>query len=314
MTLSRAVGPPALDLFGEIGRHPFEVAVVSGSTVVARSLGSVLECHGYLVRIIDVSRDSGSLHRVAGADAVIIVAAPPRLPAVELCLRLHGDDAFDPTTPVLVVVAPDTTRNERLEVLSAGAWEATTEPLDGEILLLKLRGLMRMRRAVGRLSAQSLFDASTGLYTWDGLMRRSVEILALSVRRQKPLAVVSLSIDTELTRRGERSAPPSDLELVGRIWREAVRATDAVGKVGAWGLLCIAPDADAVGAQSILHRVRRFLTTSSSMSDAVGAHLSAGYCATAGAARLEVGAVDLLNRAVRRAREAPAGGTVGETV
>jgi DNA-binding response OmpR family regulator len=315
MTSSGSASNPLDQSVQYLPRVPFEIAVFSSSDVVARSLRTVLEYSGYAVRLGHPERGDAEMAVASGADAIIIIAATPRLPAAELCRRLHGDVRFDPTTPILVLVAADCTRTERLEVLAAGAWDASSEPLDGEILLLKLQRLMRMRRAVGRLSALSLVDQTSGLYSWGGLVRRSLELAALARRRREPIAVIAL-IEPGRVATGRQDQPRrrGDRERIGLIFRETMRSTDAVGCVGdPFGYMCIALNADAAGASSILARLRGVLDDRIALPTSLG-QIRAGYCTAARLTAAPTEAMTMMRRAIHRAMAAAPGGTIGECV
>jgi DNA-binding response OmpR family regulator len=296
-------------------RELCEVVVVSEFDVGAKSLGSMLESNGYAVRHAASFQESRDIVCNGGTDAVIVMGRSPEMSAVDFCRRLHGDPHFDATTPVLVVTSGDCTRTERFEVLSAGAWETSPEPLDGELLLLKLQPFMRMRRAVGKLARRSLIDAATGLYSLEGLIRRSSEVAALAVRRKQPLAMIA--IETAPT--GDaRSASLELSTLISNtgVWcRNSIRATDALGRVADNTFCCIAPDADAAGARALLSRLQGGLERH--FSERVGrdgATVKAGFCATTSFGSSEMGAVEMLFRSIELAAHSHPGQAVGESV
>lgn len=294
-------------------REPCEVVVVSEFDVAAKSLGSVLESNGYAVRHTSTFQESRDLVCRGRADALILMSRAPEMSSVDFCRRLYGDPEFDATTPLLVVTSGDCTRSERLEVLSAGAWETSPEPLDGELLLLKLQPFMRMRRAVGKLSKHCLIDASTGLYNLEGMIRRSNEVAALSLRRKQPFAMVAIEtsavdvIDDDF----ENKALLSNTS----VWcRNSTRATDSLGRVAENRICCIAPDADPRGARSLVDRLHMGLNRHFADASRGGALFKAAFCATASIGMSEIGAVEMLFRAVELAANSQPGQAIGESV
>jgi DNA-binding response OmpR family regulator len=296
-------------------RHICEVVLVSDYDVRAKSLGSVLESSGYAVHHATTLQESRDLACSGVADAVIVLAKPFDMNAIDVCRRLQGDPEFDATTPLLVVVSSDCTRAERLEVMSAGAWETSPEPIDGEVLLLKLQPFMRMRRAVGKLNERTLIDPATGLYSFAGLVRRSHEIAAHAMRRKQPLSMVAIERPGPDTPRGSPVVERDAISKTGVFCRHSIRATDALGRVGRHGFLCIAPDADSEGALAIITRLQHGLETAlATQRVETSAHFRAGYCATSSLATSSTGAVEMMFRALQLASDAPMGQMVGESV
>ena len=105
-------------------------------------------------------------------------------------------------------------------------------------------------------------------------------------------------------------------ELIGIVCRSTIRATDTIGRIGMHGFLCVAPDADAQGAQTIVSRVRSTLEDPSTNTGCRTAllRLRAGYCAASSLPNARFTAVDMLLRAVKWADEAALGQTVGECI
>ncbi len=296
-------------------REPCEVVVVSEFDVAAKSLGSVLESNGYAVLHATTFQESRDFACKGRADAIILMSRAAEMSSVDFCRRLHGDPDFDATTPLLVVTSGDCTRTERLEVLSAGAWETSPEPLDGELLLLKLQPFMRMRRAVGKLSKRCLIDAATGLYNLEGMIRRSNEVAALSLRRKQPFAIVAIETSTEKVGTEEGMETQSLLSNTSAWCRNSTRATDTLGRVAENRICCIAPDADPRGARSLVNRLHMGLNRQFADRVASGAaSFKAGFCATPSFGMSEIGAVDMLFRAVELAANSDPGQAIGESV
>jgi len=241
------------------------------------------------------------------------MASSNGISAVDFCRRLHGDVAFDATTPLLVIVASDCTRSERLEVLSAGAWETSTEPIDGEMLLLKLQRFMRLRRAVNRLNERSLVDAETGLYSVEGLIRRSHEVAAMARRRREPFAVVAIDTARDQAAPDGRGSDGRLDNVVSSLCRNNIRATDSLGRVRDHAFVWYAPDSGPEGAEAMIERVRTALDNISEK-EGFSANFSAGFCVTRSLDAPPAGPVEMLFRALELAESASVGSTVGESL
>src|SRR6185503_14818170 len=84
-------------------------------------------------------------------DLIILDNQMPDLYGIEVCRLLRQDPRIGPATPILLSTAGPAGRQQRIEALEAGAWEFYGQPLDPEILLLKLRNYLQVKAAAGRL-------------------------------------------------------------------------------------------------------------------------------------------------------------------
>src|SRR5512133_1600169 len=111
--------------------------------------------------------------------------------------ELRDDPRVGGATPIIITTSGPDRREERLAAYAAGAWEVCSQPLDGEVLLLKLSTWTRAKREVDRVRNESLLDEHTGLYNMRGLARRAREIGAEAYRQQHSLACVAFAPETE---------------------------------------------------------------------------------------------------------------------
>jgi diguanylate cyclase (GGDEF)-like protein len=196
---------------------------------------------------------------------------------------------------------------KRLAALRAGAWEFLSQPLDGEVLLLKLQSYMKAKRAMDRLSDDSLVDQTTGLYNLRGLARRAREIGAEAARRHESLACVALALDVEPAADSDDQSEEVTARLVehlGAVCRRSGRLSDAIGRLGQAEFGIIAPATEATGAVRLVERLRGSLE-----SEPVDVHgveqplkIRAGYCAVADFSESAVDAVEMLLRATTALR------------
>ena len=272
----------------------------------ARSLESILGPNGYSVVRAYTGQQALERARTAQPDLIILDAQMPDMHGFEVCRVLRSDPRFSATTPIVITTSGPSGRTQRLEAYQAGAWEFLGQPLDGEALLLKLGTFLKSKQEVDSLREDSLLDTGTGLYNMRGLARRAKEIGSEAFRRRDPLACVVFS--PESADDDEQPADEEEIRMadqIGVLFRQAGRASDAIGRLGHSEFAVIAP---ATGPEAAVRLVRRLGGTIESSPIPVrggerNVTLRAGYCAVPDFADSPVDAVELLLRATTALRD-----------
>lgn len=284
----------------------------------ARSLESILGPNGYSVVRAYTGQQALERARSSQPDLIILDAQMPDMHGFEVCRTLRSDPRFSATTPIVITTSGPSGRTQRLEAYRAGAWEFLGQPLDGEALLLKLNTFLQSKREVDALREENLLDPGTGLYNMRGLSRRAREIGAEAFRRRDPIACVVFAPDTD-----EAEPEPQEDEEARRmsdqvalLFRQAGRASDAIGRLGQSEYGVIAP---ATGPDAAIRMVRRLggVIESSPIPTRGGEktlRLRAGYCAVPDFAESSVDAVELLLRATTALRDLKREGQAGERI
>ena len=213
------------------------------------------------------------------------------LPAVDgraLCRTRLRQGSVGRSTPLLALCTVRPPREQRLEILRAGAWDIVSLPLDPEELVLRLQAMVRAKQEVDEAVERSLLDAETGFYNVRGLMRRLTELTAESRRYLRPLAcvvvgprddartqsvlrevlAVDLATSTE-TATGEPELRPGPLAAMVDSLTRVTRLSDAKGLLGDQHFVILAPDTDLEGAQRLAERVLDGYTESGTSSDPI---------------------------------------------
>jgi diguanylate cyclase (GGDEF)-like protein len=274
----------------------------------ARSIESILGPNGYTVVRAYTGQQALERARTAQPDLIILDAQMPDMHGFEVCRALRSDPRFSATTPIVITTSGPSGRSQRLEAYQAGAWEFLGQPLDGESLLLKLNTFLQSKREVDALREESLLDPGSGLYNMRGLARRAKEIGAEAFRRRDPLACVVFSPDAETSDEVEVGSEEEEQRLndqVALLFRQAGRASDAIGRLGQSEFAVIAP---ATGPEAALRLVRRLGGTVEGTPLPVrggerAVRVKAGYCAVPDFAESSVDAVELLLRATTALRD-----------
>jgi diguanylate cyclase (GGDEF)-like protein len=284
----------------------------------ARSLESILGPNGFSVVRAYTGQQALERARTSQPDLIILDAQMPDMHGFEVCRTLRADPRFSATTPIVITTSGPSGRTQRLEAYRAGAWEFLGQPLDGEALLLKLNTFLQCKREVDSLREENLLDPGTGLYNMRGLSRRAREIGAEAFRRRDPVACVVFAPDTDEDEaealEEEESRRTSD--QVALLFRQAGRASDAIGRLGQSEYGVIAP---ATGPEAAIRLVRRLggVIESSPIPVRGGEktlRLRAGYCAVPDFAESSVDAVELLLRATTALRDLKREGQKGERI
>jgi len=275
----------------------------------ARSLETVLGPHGYAVLRAYTGRQLLGLVHSAQPDLIMVDVRLPDMRGVDVCRALRDDPHFAEETPIIFTSSGTPGRNERLEAFRAGAWEVVSQPLDTELLLLKLDAYMRGKRAVDRLRDESLLDQATGLYNMQGMVRRARELSADAQRLHAPISCVAF---TPVASTGSEPAPAALTDILvehlGAIVRRTGRASDAIGRLGPTEFAIIAPATEEPGAVRMMERIEASLADAIVKPNGIAQHvkLRTGYCSIPDGARSAVDAVEMLlraNAALRHARD-----------
>jgi diguanylate cyclase (GGDEF)-like protein len=283
----------------------------------ARSLESILGPSGFAVVRAYTGQQALERARTSQPDLIILDAQMPDMHGFEVCRTLRSDPRFSATTPIVITTSGPSGRTQRLEAYRAGAWEFLGQPLDGEALLLKLNTFLQSKREVDALREENLLDPGTGLYNMRGLSRRAREIGAEAFRRRDPVACVVFAPELD---EAEAEEPEDEArrmaDQLALLFRQAGRASDAIGRLGMSEYGVIAP---ATGPDAAVRLARRLggAVESSPIPVRGGERtlkLKAGYCAVADFAESSVDAVELLLRATTALRDLKREGPAGERI
>lgn len=227
------------------------VMIVSEQEWTSRSLDSILAPQGYAVMRAYNGRQALERARGSNPDAVFIDTHLPDADSLELCRQLLTSSELSPAAPIVLYRSGPISRAERLSALEAGAWDLLTLPFDAQELLLRMDRYMVAKREMDRMRESDLTDPGTGLYSWQGIVRRVREMGAAATRFRRPMACIVIT--------PEDTEEPADGDL-GRSLAETLqtltRGSDVLGRIGPMEFVVIAPDTNEAGAQILADRVR----------------------------------------------------------
>ena len=286
--------------------RPPLVLIANDQEWSARSLETILGPNGYAVLRAYTGRQAIELARSAQPDAVILEIRMPDMDGLEVCERLRDDPRASPAMPLILTASGPSARAQRLAAFRAGAWEFLSQPLDGEVLLLKLQSYMKAKRAVDRVRDDTLMDQATGLYNLRGLAQRAREIGAEAARRHEPLACVAFALEPDSALRADASEELDAhvIEHLGAVCRQSTRMSDAIGRLGRSDFGIIAPDTGAAGAVCLVERLRASIDAAPVTVNGAehSLRIRAGYYAVPDFAESSVDAVEMMFRALTALR------------
>ncbi len=292
---------------GSSPERPPLVLIANDQEWTARSLESILEAEGYTVLRAYTGRQAVDRALAERPDLVILDRQLPDLDGPSVCRLLRDEAALGLTLPVVITTAGPAGRTQRLEAYEAGAWEFFGQPLDAEIVSLKLRTFLQAKQHADRFRREALIDDLTGLYSPQGLERRAREVGSEASRQRQPLACVVFGADDDSLEAAVESA--TDLaRRIGLTFQRVGRSADVVGRLGMLDFAVVAPATTAEGARAMVERI----TTAARENHPDyhpgngGLTLRAGYCAVTDYGAGEMDVSEMLQRAQAAMREVAA--------
>jgi diguanylate cyclase (GGDEF)-like protein len=233
----------------------------------ARSLESVLGPRGFAVVRAYSGRQTLDLAEVAAPDVVIVDSRLPDLDGLEVCRMLRDEQRIGLHVPLVLTTSGPAPREFTRTAYTSGAWSVWEQPIDGELLLLRLDNWVRAKRLVDEAERAALVDSGTGLYTYQGLRRRVREVVADAARRATPVACVAIGVSGESDRgevvgraaSGEAGVPGTVSAELARAIAASTRASDVVGRLGSGDFAIVASATDRAGVEAFVERIRHDL-------------------------------------------------------
>ena len=241
--------PPPIDL----RTRPPIVVIGVDQEWSARSLESVLGPHGYAVVRAYTGLQTLDLADVASPDVVIVASRLPDLDGVAVCRRLRSEQRVAPQVPIIVTASGTVPRDFLRECYAAGAWSVWEQPVDGELLLLRLDGWIAAKRAADEADRDRIAERESGLYSYRALARRADELVADAARRRTPLTCVAVAVtgdDPVTPLQGDEAA------TVARALSAGARGSDVIGRIAAGEFAILAPDTAGDGGATLAARLQ----------------------------------------------------------
>jgi PleD family two-component response regulator len=292
------------------------ILVIEAGEWTGRALEQALAARGYTVCRAASGRNGIAHARASNPAAILVDVQLSDMPAPEVCRTLAADPVVGATTPIFVAGPDDYARRLRLEALRAGAWGFIALPPVVDEVVAQLNTVTRAKRAADAMRSGGLLDEPTGLYNLQGMLRRAEELGAAAARQRHPLACIAFVLPHEPHSPGHA---PETLVSACAALRDAVRASDVLGRIARAQFAVIAPETDGDGARRLAARALRAFDRISSVqaghdpTEPMGA-ARAGFCALMSEDAAAVTPEELLGRALGALQLDQPGGTGEERI
>ena len=301
------------------------VLLVNRHEWTARSVESVLQPAGFAVVKADTGRQAIELAVRIRPDLVIVDLELSDISGLDVCRAIRALPTVDDATPFVIATPASLSRKERHECFRAGIWDIFSSPFDPVELAGKLKTFLSARRQVEEARESTHKDPATGLYNWNGLFARAVELVSDAQRSRRWTACVALGprvgqtvvsseefvedSSDEVTHRS--LGDPESPRLLDRITAallEATRASDSTGILGTNDFVVLAPGTDEEGAEILATRLVKALNDRAVLRERRKSDLqfSAGYFAALDVTGGSLRAKDLIGQTLEALRAAQA--------
>lgn len=278
------------------------VLLIEDQEWTARSIESILVPHGYAVpKAYTGQRGIDVAHRLI-PDLVLVGMHLPDMTGAAVLRELAKTPTVTPATPLVLLTTGPLAPKDRREAFEAGAWEVLRPPFDSQELAVRFGTWIRAKREADGANDRGLVDPETGVYNFNGLLKRSQELVSDAARHERDLAFVMFGFDEpEEEEEVEEGGPVTAL---GALLQEVCRVSDAIARIGDRDFVVLAPGTDEEGATHLARRVMDSARASR-------VHVRAGISAARGRKEEPFVAVDLLGRATEALRRAQSGSDGG---
>ncbi|WP_373044841.1 diguanylate cyclase [Vulgatibacter sp.] len=197
-------------------------------------------------------------------DLVVLDLVLPGLDGLQVLRMIKQHASEDDHLPVLLTSVRGDVAS-RVEGLRLGADDFLARPFDGQELLARVDGLLRIKAMHDRIAGAkrelerlSSTDSLTGLYNHRFLERRLREefLRAQRYRNELALAVIDLDHFKQVNDGYGHLAGDEVLREFAQLLREEVRETDFIARYGGEEFVMLLPETALDGAAAVLRRVQ----------------------------------------------------------
>jgi len=232
-----------------------DILIVDDDPGAIQLMGRVLAEEGAL-RFATNGQDALRLARAVVPDLILLDAEMPGMNGFELCVALKSEPELA-DVPVIFVT---THRDESFEVagFSAGAVDFIAKPVNQQLVIVRVRSQLRIKRMADQLRHTATIDALTGIAN----RRRLDEMLErewLRARRSRdPLALMLVDVDHFKLFNDCYGHPAGDAclrSIAEALSGACLRPGDLVARYGGEEFALILPQTPLLGARYVAHRI-----------------------------------------------------------
>ncbi len=233
-----------------------KILIVDDAPINIQVLNEVLKGE-HRIFFATSGRDALTIANSTHPDLILLDIMMPEMDGYEVCRILKADPSLK-DIPVIFITAMSQEKDERAG-FEVGAVDYITKPFNPNIVRLRVRNQLEMKRQRDMLEQLSLLDGLTDLpnrRAFDGYFDREWR---RGLRNGSELSLIMLDIDCFKAYNDSYGHVAGDdcLKRISRALAGSLeRAGDFVARYGGEEFICILPNTDAAGALAIADKLR----------------------------------------------------------
>lgn len=230
------------------------VAVIDDSSVILKISARILAMYG--IRSIELFSDPLELLAIErGYDLYISDIVLKAMSGDDLVVNLRS------RFPDSIIIAMSKFTGERplSKVLLSGADDYIYKPFDAPALISRLKVNIRSYQYKKTLENRTVTDSLTELYNHRYSYERLEEEMLKAQRYSRVLSVLMLDVDDfkQINDNFGHRAGDEILISLAKIFKDALRQVDIVGRYGGEEFIIILPETDLAAAQTVAEKIRK---------------------------------------------------------
>ncbi|HEY6558844.1 MAG TPA: diguanylate cyclase [Polyangiaceae bacterium] len=232
-----------------------DILLVDDDPGAIQLMGRILSGEG-AVRFATNGGDALRLARTRAPDLIVLDAEMPGMSGFDVCAALKAE----PTLADVPVVFVTSHRDESFEVagFAVGAVDFITKPVNHQLMLVRVRSQLRVKRMADQLRHNATVDAVTGIAN-RRCLDETLEREWLRTRRSRePLALVLIDIDHFKLfndHYGHQAGDACLRSVAQAMSRACLRPGDLAARYGGEEFALVLPQTPLLGAEHVAHRL-----------------------------------------------------------